>query len=150
MSFNYNPADKTESGGGKAQPGTYKGKVDQITETTFRSGNDGWKVKLMVGALPDRDITVYCNLVQTPAALWKFEEFCNAFGFDFNSPPPGGWNPGQFEGKTFQAVFKAGEKYLEVDQFLPASANNGPDAKRPAPAKRMDEPPPPGDDDCPI
>jgi hypothetical protein len=155
MSFNYNPQDKIDNGG-KAEPGEYLFKVDQVTETTFRTGSEGWKVQLLVGAFPDKDIKVFVNFVQSPAALWKFEEFCASLGFDFNAPPTGGWRPEQFEGRTGKALFKKPEKFLEVDTFLPASANNGPDTRRKAapvarPASRSaDEPPPPGDDDCPM
>ena len=149
MTFKCNPKDKTE-GGGLAEPGTYTYKVDQIEETTFRSGNDGWKVTLLVSAMQDRDIRVFCNLVNVPAALFMMEQFCNAHGVDFNS---GEYEPRQFEGKVGKAIFEKGDKgYLQVKTFLPSSANNGPDARRPAPRQsvRGDEPPPLTDDDCPI
>jgi hypothetical protein len=147
--FKCNPKDKTE-GGGSAKPGIYPYVVDQITEKTFNSGNDGWKVELMVGAFPDRDIRVFCNLVNVPAALFMMEQFCNAHGVDFNS---GEYDPRDFEGKAGRAEFKNNEKgYLEVKAFLPASANNGPDTRKSPPARRPsgDEPPPLTDDDCPI
>lgn len=152
MSFNYNPEDKTEGGGGKAQPGDYTFKVDQIEEVTFRTGSEGWKAQLLVGALADKDIKVFCNLVNTKAALWKMAEFLASIGLDFNNPPKGGWEPTACEGKVGKATFKLGEKgYLEVEAFLPASANNGPDARKAAPARKpvSNEPPPPSDDDCP-
>ena len=133
MSFDYNPSDKTENEGGRAEPGVYPFVVDQITETVFRSGNSGWKVELMVGAFPDRDIRVFDNMVNTPNALWKFEQFCQAFGFDFTSPPPGGWKPEQFIGKQGTADFEMGDRgYLQVKFYSAASANNGPDARKPA------------------
>ena len=131
MSFNYNPQDKIDNGG-KAEPGTYPFTVSQVDETTFKSGNEGWKVQLAVQAFAERDITVFVNLVNTPSALWKMEEFCACLGFDFNNPPPGGWQPRQFEGKSGEALFKKPDKYLEVDMFIAASANNGPDAQRSA------------------
>lgn len=160
MAFDYNPQDKVEAGG-KADPGEYTFKVDQITEVRFRTGSEGWKVELMVGALPDQDLRVYINLVNTPNSLWVFEAFCSALGFDFNAPPRGGWQPHSFENKMGRAKFKLGEKgYLEVDEFIPASANNGPDTRkaaavRAAPPRQRepgddDEPPPISDSDIPL
>jgi hypothetical protein len=146
--FKCNPKDKTE-GGGSAQAGTYPYVVDHITEKTFNSGNDGWKVELMVGAFPDRDIRVFCNLVNVPSALFMMEQFCNAHGVDFNS---GEYDPTDFEGRSGKAAFVKNEKgYLDVKTFLAASANNGPDARKAAPARKpvSNEPPPPSDDDCP-
>lgn len=123
MSFNYDPKDKVE--GGKAEPGKYKFKVDQIAEATFKTGSDGWKATLLVAAFPDRDVKVFENFVNGPNSLWKFEEFCMAFGYDFNNPPKGGWNEQQFEGRFGEAEFVVGDRgYLKVDAFLPAKAGS--------------------------
>jgi hypothetical protein len=127
MAFDYNPEEK-EEGGGRAEPGTYGFKVDDIKETTFRTGSEGWKVELLVSALPDKDIRVYNNLVNLPKALWKFEEFLNAFGFDFMNPPRGGYKPEQRINKTGKARFVKNDRgYLEVDEYLAATANNSDD-----------------------
>ena len=44
----YNPNNKTEGSGGKAMAGVYPFKVDDAVRTTFKSGNRGVKVTLLV------------------------------------------------------------------------------------------------------
>ena len=155
MSFSYNPQDKIDNGG-RAESGTYTFKVDEITEKTFKTGNDGWAVKLMVAAFDDRDVTVFDNIVNVPSALWKFEQFCQAFGFDFLNPPEGGYQPHQFEGRLGKAEFEKDDKgYLKVKEYQPTAANNGPDSRQATrkadysygPPPMEDEPPPPTDVD---
>ncbi len=127
MAFNYNP-DEREDSGGRADEGTYRFKVDDITEKTFKTGNDGWKLELLVSALEDRDIKVYDNIVNVPTSLWKFEQFCNAFGFDFMSPPAGGYKPEQFLNKMGKARFVKNDRgYLAVDEYLSANASGDSD-----------------------
>jgi hypothetical protein len=124
MAFSYNPDEKEDSGG-RAEEGTYSFKVDDITEKTFKSGNDGWAVMLLAAALEDKDVTVYDNLVNVPTALWKFEAFCNALGYDFANPPAGGYKPEQFVNRMGKARFVKNDRgYLAVDEYLPASAGS--------------------------
>jgi hypothetical protein len=135
-SFDYNPQDKTDAPASNTVAGEYPYKVDDIQKTTFKSGNKGWKAVLLVGALPDKDVTVYCNFVQTPKALWKFAEFCQSLGLDFDAKPQGGWKPEAFLNRNGRALFKKPDKFLEVDTFLPAKASNGPDARAPRTAQK--------------
>lgn len=151
MPFNYNPQDKVDSGG-RAEPGEYRFRVEEAAETVFRSGNEGLTLKLAVAAFPEKDITVFARFVYTPKALWRLEQFMAAVGVDFANPG----EPHGLIGKSGKATFVVGENgYLEVDNYLPANANNGPDTRRAAtktstraPARGA-EPPPHGDDDVP-
>jgi hypothetical protein len=145
MTFNYNPDDRPEDGEAEfAKPGVYEFVVDDIRETTFSTGSEGWNVRLMVGAFDSRDIKVYDNIVNTARALWKMEQFLNAFGLDFNNIPSGGWRPDGFIGQSGKADFVRGARgYLEVKAYLPAKAGKNPAAK-------SNEPPPHGDSDAPF
>jgi hypothetical protein len=131
MALNYNPAQKVENeGSGKAQPGRYTFRVDDVQEKMFRSGNEGLSATLLVAVNGARDLKVFSNFVYTPKALWKLKEFFDAIGVDFEHPP----EPWDLVGKTGVAEFVVGEKgYLEVDTFLPGSANAG----RSKPAARL-------------
>lgn len=161
----YNPEEKID-GGGKAAPGMYRFRVDKAEETMFRSGNEGLAVELAVAAFPDRDITVFSRFVYLPKSLWKLEEFFNSIGVDFARSQE--TQPEDLIGLTGEAVFALGEKgYLEVDTYCAASANNGPDTRKPAPRPAPkttpkpapsryrepgedDAPPPHSDADCPL
>jgi hypothetical protein len=149
MGLGYNPEDK-EEGGGRAAAGEYDFVVDDAEETTFRSGNDGLKVKLMVGAFDDRDVTVFDRFVYLPSSLWKLEEFLASIGCDFNNSP----NAHEIIGMQGRASFVPGDRgYIEAETYIAASANNAPSRSRssanydPPPGL---EPPPLTDDDCPL
>lgn len=129
MPLGYNPQDKIEGGSGKAQPGVYDFIVDECSEETFRSGNQGLKVKLLVAALETRDVTVFDRFVYVPKALWKLEQFMASVGVDFNNP----CEAHEIERRCGRASCVVGEKgYLEVEEYLPAMANNGPDTRKSA------------------
>lgn len=116
----YNPNDM-EEGGGRATAGTYEFKIDDAVETTFRSGNDGAKVTLMVGAFATKDVKVFENFVYLPQALWRLKSLMEAVGLDFAANP----DVEELINLTGKAKFRVGEKgYLEVEEFLPAKANN--------------------------
>lgn len=163
MSFAYNPDEMIE-GGGRAEAGKYRYKIDDIQEVTFRSGNPGWKVILLVAAFDDRDIKVFDNIVNTPGALWRLKQLCDACGKDFNNPPVGGWDPYDFVNKTGTADFEVADNgYLKVKEYCAASANTGPNTRQTArpntrqenhdygpPAWDANNPPPPTDDDVPF
>lgn len=143
MPMNYNPDWKAE-GGGRAEPGTYQFKVDDAEEKTFNSGNDGCKLTLMVGALPDRDIHVFENLMYVEQSAWRIREFLESVGCSYERPP----DARDLINKTGTAKFKLGKNgYLEVETFLPASASNGPDTR--TSRGGYGNPPPPTDDDMP-
>lgn len=134
MAFDYDPNDCADDGS-DVQGGNLPFKVDVAEDTVFKTGSTGWKVQLLAGT-EKTDVRVYVNFVNTPKALWKFREFCASVGKDFDNPPKGGWKPAHFEGLLGRAMFHRPDKYLEVDQFLPAG--DGP----------ADDPPPPTDDDA--
>lgn len=144
----YNPSKKAEEGGGRAQPGTYPFKVEEAQEVTFKTGAEGLSVKLLVGAFHNRDITVFARFTYGESAQWKLKQFMDAIGVDFYRPPQ---NAYELERHTGKAKFKLGDNgYLEVDEFIAASANNGPDSRHDyGPPPMDDEPPPPMDPDQP-
>ncbi len=156
--MNYNPEDRAEGGGGggqRAQPGTYAFCVNDANETTFRSGNQGIKIKMDVAAFEDRDVTCFDNFVYVPQALWKLEQFLTALGLDFNDPP----SVDHLIGREGKAKFILGEerdgrRYLEVDEFLEPTARrpgSGPGNMQPQPASRPnDNTAGPEDDDVPF
>jgi hypothetical protein len=126
--MNYDPTTLVENDRTKAAPGTYDFYVEQAEDTTFKSDNEGITLTLQVAALPERDIKVFDRLVFVPKALWKVSQLLASLngGFDFNSPP----ETNRLIGKSGKAKFVAGEKgYLEVEEYLPQSANNGPDSR---------------------
>ncbi len=135
--MNYNPNDKTE-GGGRATAGRYRFKVDDAQETTFKSGNEGVQVTLLVGAFDSRDVKVFDRFVFLPNSLWKLEQFMQSIGLDFHDTSI---KPGDMVGLAGEASFVVGEKgYLEPDTYLPAEAGNTakPPAKRqPAPRQQV-------------
>ena len=45
--------------------------ADQAEEKTFKSGNQGCRLVLMVAAFHDRDIKVFDNLIYVESAAWK-------------------------------------------------------------------------------
>lgn len=125
MPMGYNPNEVGEKPR-RATAGVYDFVVESVQETTFRSGNRGAKGKLQVAAFPDKDITVFVSFVYTPTALWKLDQFLTSVGQDFNNPP----EPEHLTGMKGKAEFTIDEKgYLEAGKFLPAMANNGPDAR---------------------
>ena len=125
MPMNYSPDEKVDRP--NAEPGEYVFKIDDAQETVFRSGNEGCKLTLLVGALPNRDVTVFDNLVYVGKALWKTEQLMKSIGLDFYRPP----EVHELVGKMGKAKFMTGEKgYLEVEEYLPASANNAPGASQ--------------------
>lgn len=150
--MNYNPADKAEgSGPVKAKPGKYRFRVEEATEKTFNSGNEGCRLVLLVAAFSDRDVKVFDNLIYVPNSLWKTEQFLASLGFDFNHSP----EVHRLVGKTGEAEFRINEKgYLEVDTYLPASANNAPGSRpavqRQTASQACDFGPPPFDDNVPF
>ncbi len=143
MPLGYNPSDydPEQGGGGKVPPGDYLFKVDEVEEVRFKTGNMGLKIKLLVGALPDKDIQCFTNIVYTEKALWKLNEFLTCIGLDFSRPP----EIHQLLNKTGHATFGLNEKeYLTPEEFHPPSANNGPDTRPYTEAG----PPPHTDDDA--
>ncbi len=143
----YSPEDKEEGGGGgrRAEPGTYSFYINEAYEDTFRSGNDGVKIKLDVAAFEDKDVTVFENFVYVSQALWKLEEFLTCLGFDFNNPP----EIDELIGKEGKAKFKLGaerdgKRYLEVEEYLkpgasPPRQSSGPGNMPPEPRGRAND-----------
>lgn len=108
----------------RATAGVYAFTVEDATDETFRSGNDGVKLTLATEAFPDRNVRVFCNLVTVKNALWKVKQFLDSVGMPF-SPPP---DTNKLVGLRGSARYIVNDKgYLEVDEFLPAPASNGPD-----------------------
>jgi hypothetical protein len=121
--LNYDPSKKSDDEGGDYPPlkgGKYEFKVEEADETTFKSGNSGLKVKLLVGYTNGRDVPCFCNLVYTDNMLWKVEDFMDSIGLDFENPPDA-W---ELVGKTGWAEFKVNERgYFEVKSFaMPAAS----------------------------
>lgn len=109
----------------KAEPGEYAFKVEDANEVRFKTGNEGLELRLLVAALPNRDITVFDRLVYVDKARWKIDKFLASIGFDFFSPP----ELHDLYGKQGMASFVTGEKgYLEVEEYFPKDAS---DASRP-------------------
>ena len=146
MGLGYNPEEK-EEGGGRAEEGDYDFVVDEAEEKTFRSGNSGLAVTLMVGAFADKDVKVFDRFVYLPQSLWKLEEFLAALGCDFNNSP----DAHELVGMQGRASFVKGDKgYLEAETYAAASANNAPSRSAPRLSTSVNEPPPLTDDDCPL
>ena len=170
MPLGYNPSEMDPSAG-RAEPGTYRFRVDEAAETTFRSGSHGLKLVLLVAAYADRDISVYDNLVYHPKALWKVDAMLKSVGLDFSSPP----EAHELIGRQGVAEFRLGERgYLEVAKYVPAvtdapAANKVEKKASPAPQRQQsmpyqpqhppqrreqtagwDEPPPYNDSDIPF
>ena|SRR3990167_5843328 len=139
-------------GGGKAQPGEYAFTIDEAEEVTFKTGSEGLKLTLLVGAFESKDIKVFARLSYSEKAQWRLKQMMDSIGADFYSPPE---DARELEGLTGRAKFKCDEKgYLEVDEWLAGSANNGPDSKKyDKPGQKEwddDEPPPHSDSDTPF
>jgi hypothetical protein len=116
MSFKYNPTDAGAET--DIKEGEYPYRIDDIEEKRFGSGNEGWKMTLAVPALPEREVKVYCNVVNTKNSLWLMRKLCKAHGRDFAG---GEQTPGDFIGQCGRAKFIKNEKgYLEVADFIPA------------------------------
>ena len=157
MGMNYNPNDYEEMP--SIEDGEYFFTVDGAEEKQFRTGSEGCALKLSVAATMDKDITVYDNLIYTSKALWKTKQFLWALGLDFDNPP----EVYELVGKQGRAKFKREDKYLKVEEYLPALSNNGPDTRKqssspfgggqrhsPPSSYTQDEPPPLGDEDIPF
>ena len=148
MSF-YTPNREAAESGGRAPEGEYAYQVEQADEKTFSTRNSGVALMLLV-AIGDRDVKVFENLVDTPAAQWRIKQFMESINCDYMNPPP----LYQIPGKRGRAKFVVGDNgYLEVEEFLPASASNGPGRAPQEPPTRMprgNEPPPLTDDDVPY
>lgn len=148
MRYAPNKEAAESGGGGKAHPGEYVFKVDVANEVTFKTGGEGLKIELLVGAFNNRDIRVYVNLSYSEKAQWRLKQFMDAIGVDYYRPPESAHS---LEGRTGRARFKANEKgYLEPDEYFPASANNGPDHSYGPPAWGEDPPPPSDPDQTPF
>ncbi len=146
MPLGYNRDADTAGGGGNSEPGEYPFIVDHVEEKTFKSGNEGLTVRLKTAVADGRDVTVYENFVYVDKALWKLNEFLTCIGLDFRDPP----EPWDVESKTGRANFTLNEKgYLQVEDFLAPSANNGPDSAGRPPVDH-DYGPPPMDEDVPF
>jgi hypothetical protein len=112
----YNPQDVEEDGNDHSGlvKGKYTFKVEEFGETSFRSGNEGAKAKLLV-SFNDRDVPCYVNFVYTSTALWKLREFFDAIDIDFEKPP----TPGDVMGCFGMAEFVVNERgYFEAKKFL--------------------------------
>ena len=110
----------------RAVPGVYSFIVEDATDETFKTGSHGVKLVLMTAALNDRDVKVTTRLVTVKNALWKVKEFLDSVGLPFSPPPP----TESLVGRHGRAEYELDEKgYLVVKNFLPASANNGPDSR---------------------
>lgn len=167
----YNPREKTEgTGGGRAEPGEYPFHIEDAVELTFKSGTEGCKLTLQVGAFQDREIKVFDNLMYLPQSLFRTENLLQALGFDFNNPP----EVHHLIGKTGRAKFVIDKEsgYLKVQTYIvpkaPSAAQAGlprvtpqprsAPARAPAAAQRPlprgkqpgDDEPPPFMDDVPF
>ena len=154
MRFTPNKEAAESGGGGKAQPGEYPFKIDEAEEVTFKTGSEGLKLTLLVGAFETKDIKVFARLSYSEKAQWRLKQMFDSIGGDFYNPPE---DARELEGLGGKAKFKCDEKgYLEVEEWLAGSANNGPDSKRTDYSKvgpkawSNDEPPPHSDDDTPF
>ena len=119
MPMGYNPQKMDESsGGGRAEPGTYRFTVEDACERSFRSGNEGTEVKLTVAAFRDRDISVRDYFVYGPTTLWKLKQFFASIGCDFDHPP----EAYELVGCTGRARFNrdAESGYLRIAEYLEA------------------------------
>lgn len=133
MGMNYKPEEMIE-GGGRATAGRYHFKIDEAQERTFKSGNDGLEVKLLVAAFDSRDVTVYDRFVFLNNSTWKLKQFFDAIGVDFNNPP----DAHDLIGLTGEAEFEVGEKgYIEAGLYIAAGANSAAPKPKAKPVARV-------------
>jgi hypothetical protein len=144
--LDFDPSTAEEGGGDypPLRPGEYEFKIEEASETVFKSGNKGLKLKLLVAYEGTRDIPCYANLVYTPNMLWKVKHLLEGVGFDFESPPDA-W---ELVGKAGWAQFgvKAGldasgkpngKEYLDVKDFsVDEDSADGKEYHSPPPAKK--------------
>lgn len=143
--LDFDPATAEEGGGDypPLRPGEYEFKIEGAAETTFRSGNKGLKLKLLVSYEGTRDIPCYANLVYTPNMLWKVKHLLEGAGFDFESPPDA-W---ELVGKTAWGQFGVkpgqdasgkpnGKEYLDLKDVVAdeESPGAGKEYRSPKPA----------------
>lgn len=136
--LNYDTSVEPGEGGDlpPLKPGDYEFKVEEADETTFGTGNQGLKVKLLVGYENGRDVPCYENMVYTPAALWKLKSFLEALGFDYKKPPDA-W---ELKGKTGWAKFGLNEKgYFKVKAYDPVHPAEKAHHSKPKPAAQSED-----------
>lgn len=126
MPLGYNVEHMKESGGEQAikefepdEPGVYKFKVDEFTETEFKTGRKGAKVKLLVDT-GKREATVYENVFYEKDMLWKLRSLFRALEMD----PDQEYEIWDVENKLGEAEFDLreynGKKMLSVKKFINA------------------------------
>ncbi len=116
MPLGYNPKEEEDSEREDLKGGTYEFKVDAAQEVFFKTGNEGLKVKLLVG-YERRDVPCFVNLAYTKKALWRLRQFMECIGADFDNPP----ELSELEGLTGHAVFGVNDRgYFEVEDWIPA------------------------------
>lgn len=114
MPLGYSPEAKEENEYDDLEEGKYPFKVDIVEEKFFKTGNEGLKVKLLVG-YEGRDVPCFANLAYTPKALWRLKQFLDCIGLDFDNPP----EVTEIRNKTGMADFVLNDKgYFEVERWL--------------------------------
>ena len=145
----WKPEDK------EGRPSTHRGVYDfriiDAQAVKFRTGTEGTKLVLEVFLPGDRLIKVFENLFNTPKALWKVEQACQAVGLDFATRP----KPEEYIGQTGKAFFdrRKDSKFLEVSEFVARDkvAEYKPKDPTPAEPKTVLRPQPQAaDDDFPF
>ena len=133
MRMGYNPNDLQDTGasGGSAEPGDYNYVVAEAEEVTFKSGNTGIKLTLMIQRPNGSEIKAFENLVYHARALWKIDEFLSSVGLNFRNPP----GVHELLHRNGRAKFiKNDRDYLSVDKYYPkAQETYQPPANRPMP-----------------
>lgn len=116
----------------RIEPGIHEFTVVNAQETQSKAGNDMISLELQVG---DEGATVFDNLVSTPKALWKIEQFCKCVGLDFSRNE---LNETDCIGMAGKADFYLGEpkqngkQYIEVAEYLPPTGYTEQPATGPA------------------
>lgn len=81
----YDPHDATDAAFTPLPDGDYTFTVTGAEETVSKAGNEMIALRLAFDVDREKPLTVYDNLVATPAALWTTKQFCASTGLDFNA-----------------------------------------------------------------
>ena len=97
------------------EPGDYDFKVYYVEEATFRSGNQGLKLRLLVAA-GKSEVKSFDNIIFTQNAIWKLSALKKAVGCAVKNSELKPWD---IEGKTGRAEFVLNDRgYLSVGSYI--------------------------------
>lgn len=121
LNCNFEDGHKEPEGSGDwvSKPGIYTYKVDEAEEVTFKSGNQGLKLKLLVNdGAPWGDSKCFENIVYGPNSTWRLKALCRSIGVEYSEKLEL-WD---LEGRGGRAKFKVeeynGYQNLKVGNYI--------------------------------